>query len=283
MRLKSVNMGWKKNKNMVDDATSSLSNTNLKSSLKKNVIPISSIADLGNAISEIQNQLCLLIGKSEGEVSSELKALMEGYINKANESVELKVKLESLNGLSEELKTEIARLRETNRNLIHELQNAREILKNLEVEFNTLQASSKKAEQEYKEKIKELKNQNEEYENISNQREDEMTQIKLEHENSRQELLDQNFKYRQNEQELIIQLDNFKKQVEEFEILLKEQKEEIEFKTKEIEYKDALLNQLIKQATTEKLNDKVKIQDKEFDLPNVLLDKNQNKKKNWFF
>ena len=69
----------------------------------------------------------------------------------------------------------------------------------------------------------------------------------------REEQLDLNFKLRQNEQELTNQRDNLRKQVEEFEILLTEQKEQLELKTKEAEYKDALLNQLIKQATTDKL------------------------------
>ena len=56
-------------------------------------------------------------------------------------------------------------------------------------------------------------------------------------------------------------------------MLLKDQSEKLELKTKEVEYKDALLNQFIKQATTEKLK-----------LQNQLTEnKAEKKKKLWFF
>ena len=65
--------------------------------------------------------------------------------------------------------------------------------------------------------------------------------------------MDQSFKRKHGEQELLIERDNLKKQVEEFELLLKEQEEQIDYKSKELEYKDAFINQLIKQSTTGKL------------------------------
>ncbi|MBI2996370.1 MAG: hypothetical protein HYY52_06660 [Candidatus Melainabacteria bacterium] len=248
--------------------------TDLKPASRKNVIPITSLTDLGSAISEIQNQLSILIGKSEDDVSPEFKALMEGYINKANESEEIKAKLENIASLKEELKVEISRVRETNRNLINELQSARETLKNLESEFNNFQLTSKKTEQEYKDKLKIVKHQNEELENKIKGMTEEHDGIRQEYENFRKESLDQNYKFRELEQELKIQNDNMQKQLEEYEMLLGEQKEALEFKTKEIEYKDALLNQLVKQVTNEKL----RIQNI---APNIA-NKKEDKRKGWF-
>ena len=90
----------------------------------------------------------------------------------------------------------------------------------------------------------------------------------------KQEYADQNYKYRQNEQEIIIEKEKLKKQVEEFDVILAEQKEQIEFKTKEAEYKDALLNQLIKKTTT----DRVMAQEATDNTENQ-----QKKKKGWFY
>ena len=267
---------------------STVSKTDTKLSSRKNVIPITSISDLGNVVGDIQNQLTLLINKLDSDVSPEFKALMEGYVNKANESEEYKVNLENIKTSHEEIKAEIAKVRETNRSLIYELQNAREVLKKLEQELNNYQESAKKAEEGYKSKIKDITRQNQEQENKIKHLEEEkskvheemntkFSELEQEHQKLRQELLDQNFNFHQKEQELTIERDNLKKQVEEFEVLLKDQSEKIEFKSKEVEYKDALLNQLIKKATTEKLKTQnfQEIQDSK--------EKQQKKQKFWFF
>ena len=255
---------------------------------KKNVIPITSLSDLGTVVGDIHNQICELIEKLDNDVSPEFKALMEGYVKKANETEELKVNLGNITSKYEEQKTEILKIRETNRTLIHELQNAREVLKKLESELSTYQSISKKNEEEYKERIKFLTGENEGLENELNTAEEEQLKIKEEIENKyseltksneklRQELLDQKFKFHQSEQELIIERDNLKKQFEELDSLLKEQAEKLELKSKEADYKDALLNQFIKQTTT----DKLKIQEP---APlNLVQDKPQKKRKFWPF
>ena len=157
---------------MADEVLSSSFNktekTEIKLSTRKNVIPITSITDLGTIVGDIQNQLTLLLEKLNDEVSPEFKALMEGYVNKANESEELKINSESIKSKHEGLKTEIKQVRETNRNLINELQSSREILKNLESQLNNLQMVSAKTEEEYKNKIKILNSQVIEYENKIN-------------------------------------------------------------------------------------------------------------------
>src|SRR3989338_6829750 len=173
---------------------------------KKNVIPITSLSDLGTVVGDIHNQICELIEKLDNDVSPEFKALMEGYVNKANETEELKVNLGNITSKYEEQKTEILKIRETNRNQIHELQNAREILKKLESELNTFQTISKKNEEEYKERIKTLSGENQELENELNIVEEEKFNVKEEieskysematsNEKLRQELLDQKFKF----------------------------------------------------------------------------------------
>lgn len=262
--------------------------TEIKLLSRKNVIPITSISDLGIVVNEIQNQLNILISKPEDNTTPEFKALMEGYVKKANEVEELKVNIENFKSQHEELKSEINKVRETNRNLIHELQSAREALKNLEYELNIFQATSNKSEEEYKIKIKSLNEQIRINENTIKELEDESIKVREEfdikaaeiiNENERlkQECQEQNFKSRQAELELTSERDSLKKQVKEFEILLKEQHEQIELKSKEIEYKDALINQLIKQATTDKLPAKSTILSEE--TRNM---DNKNKRKNWF-
>ncbi len=260
--------------------TPTLSKTDIKASGRSNVVSITSISDLGNVVGDIQNQLALLINKLNSDVSPEFKALMEGYVNKANESEELKVNLENIKSSHEELKVEVSKVRETNRNLIQELQIAREILSKLEQELNTHQELSSKSEEEYKGKIKLLIEQAEKNKSIIKILEEEESSFNDEREKLRQELLDQNFAFHQREQELTINMENFKKQADEYEALLKEQSEKLELRTKEAQYKDALLNQLIKKATAEKL----KIQEFDSDeLGNLISqEKQQKKKKAWF-
>ncbi len=272
---------------MADEVVqTSVSKTEIKLTQRKNVIPITSLSDLGTVVGEIQNQLTLLIGRLENDVSPEFKALMEGYINKANETEELKVKLENIISSSEGLKTEITKVRDTNRNLIHELQSTREALKRIELEFNNFQESAKKTEEEFKAKVKKITQENNDFESKIKLLEEEKSSLERQYETKLQEvtenlekvrqgMLDQNYKFHQSEQEITIQRDNLSKQVEEFSILLKDQAEKLELKTKEVEYKDALLNQFIKQATTEKLK-----------LQNQLTenkDKPEKKNKLWFF
>lgn len=239
---------------MADEVlSSSFNKVGSKLSTREKIVPIGSMADLGNVVGEIQNQLSLLLQRLNDDVSPEFKALMEGYVNKANESEELKVNLDNAKFKYEELKIEISQLRDSNRTLVVELQGAREILKNLESQLSMLQALSTKTEEEHKNKIKELNLQLLDYENKINNLEEENIKVSQKHEELRQEVLDQSFKFRQAEQELTIERDNLKKQVDEFQLLLKEQNEQLDFKGKELEYKDALINQLVKQATTDKL------------------------------
>lgn len=247
---------------MADEVLSTTASRSEKSEIKlsgrKNVIPITSLSDLGTVVGEIQNQLSLLIEKLNDEVSPEFKALMEGFVNKANEAEELKVNIENTKNKYDELQAELTQIRSTNRNLIQELQSARETLRVLESQFNTFQAATNKAEEENKNKIELLTKHKLEYENKVKQLEIEKEELKQCHEEQRQALLDQNFNLRQNENELMSHRDNLKKQVDEFELLLKEQQEQIELRTKELEYKDALFKELIKQATLEKLKPQVR-------------------------
>ena len=260
--------------------------TEIKLSPRKNVIPISSLSDLGQIVGDIQNQLVLLNRKLQSDVSPEFKALMEGYVNKANETEGIKVNLDGLKSSYETVKADITQVRDTNRNLINELQCAKEALRNLESQLNTLQEAMKTSEERYKEKInlinkhrqdqenkiRQLEHdkleQTKEYKERLNQLEEEKKQVVEEKEKIRQpleakltelignqdklklELVDQSFNFKQGEREYTRQIESMSARIKEFEALLKEKDEQIVLKTKEAEYKDALLNQMIKQKTT---------------------------------
>ena len=264
--------------NIIDNDVDSLplNKGDTKSSLRKNVIPITSISDLGSVVNELQSQLNLLIGNLSNNTTPEFKALMEGYVNKANEVEELKIKIENTLSRHEELKSETSKVRETNRNLIHELQCTRDTLKNLEYNLNTFQASSNKREEEYKEAIQNLDQQIEEYEKNKKELELKIKEIIDSQGRVKQEAQDQNFKFKQTEMELITERDNLRKQLKEFELLLNEQHEQLEFKTKEVEYKEALLNQFIKQNAL----DKLPVKNTE---PITNKDNQNNKRKKWPF
>ena len=236
----------------------------MKKPLKKSLNPLTSILELEDAISVMQNQMNTLLEKVTDNVSPEFKALMESYIKKANEAEELKVNLENMRLHHEELKSEIFKVRETNRNLVHELQNAREALKNLEHEFRSLSVNFNKDEEEYKNKIqvltaklqefeKKLQSSEEENKEVKKETEKTISNLILENEKLKQENHDQSFNFRQQELELITQKDNLKKELDELMGLLREQNEQSELKTKEIEYKDALINQFIKRGVADKL------------------------------
>ena len=257
-----------------------------KPAIRKNVIPITSISDLGNVVGDIQIQINQVINKLNAEVSPEFKALMESYVKKANEAEELKISLANIISSHEELKAEITKVRETNRNLVQELHSAKEILKNLEFEFNTYQESSKKNEELLREKMKRLTVQNHETESKLKELEEEKENILKEgdskiyeyiqyQEQLRQELLDQSYKFSKREQELLLERESIIKQLKGFEFLIKEQNEKVELKSKEVEYKDALLNQLIRHTTNEKLIN----QEDESKTKDI---KNQKKRNNWF-
>lgn len=208
----------------------------------------------GYLVDDIQNQLILLMRKLEGEVSPEFKALMEGYVNKANEAEELKVKLENISSTQEGMVEEIEKIRETNRNLIHELNSGRDVIRDLEFQLSNLQVAVKKSEEEYKEKIDSLKEENKEYKEKTKKSDEEKAIIKEENERMKMEVSSQNFEFRQKEREMAGEIESLNKQLDEQEVIILEQREQVDFKTKEIEYKEALLNQLIKQTTNEKFN-----------------------------
>ena len=256
--------------------TTQLKKSDSKLSYRKNVVPITSISDLGSLVGEIQCQLSILIAKLESDTSPEFKALMEGYVNKANKNEELKVNLEDISFKYEALKGEVDQLRETNRTLIQELQNTRDILRKIELEFNSYQDLAKQTEDNYKSKIKEFTKQNIEYTDKIKTLETKIGELEENQDKTREEYSKEIFNYKKNEQELVIENGNLKKQLEEYEILLNEQREQLDFKTKEAEYKDALLNQLIKKTTSDKLLNSGKAEEQ-------LKETNPKKKKGWLF
>lgn len=224
-------------------------------------------SDLKSVINDLSSQIVMLSRKLECEdVTPEFKALMDGYIKKANESEELKVKLENLTYSCEIVKADLIQLRDLNRNLSGELQLAREAIRNFETQINMLQMANDEREKLHKEKVKEITKKSQDYEDkiseleqnkseIKNQTEKRIVELIKTQENLKQEISDMDFDFRQRERDLINEIDNLNKQVKEFERLNREQQEKIELKTKEAEYKATLLNQMAKNMSKDKEED----------------------------
>ncbi len=208
-------------------------------------------ADVENQLINIEKQLSEIVDKQKNGVSAEFNALMDGYVNKANESQEFKVKSQHLEGLYEELKIEAKTLKESNKKLKEDLEATKEALRMSESDIKRLKIESETAKTNYKDqinnadeerdtlksKLKELQLQNDQ--NIQN------------YNNIKSELLEQKYKVKQFEQEKQVEEETQKRTTRETSKLIEELKEKLELRTREVEYKDALLNQLIKQVSVE--------------------------------
>lgn len=216
---------------------------------------------LRSIIAELQSQIALLDHRLHTEdVTPEFKALMEGYIKKANESEELKVKLEDANTKLETAKCDLTQLRDANRDLTNELNSTRETLRDFEdkIQNNERMSESAKSEQrskllDYRKKIDEAEDKvvrlEDEKSEIKEQMEKRVVELIKSQENLKQEISDMDFDFRQRERDLINEVDKQGKQIKEYEKIVKEMEEKLELKTKEAEYKATLLDQIAKQST----------------------------------
>lgn len=228
----------------------------------KNIIPFQKKNDdLSAMISDLQEQLSLLNKKLDGnDATPEFKALMEGYIKKANESEEVKARLQSINDSYDLLKSDLVQLRELNRNLTQELNESREKMRDLEYQINSLETGSLQLENNQKEKYREAQKKIQTFEEkmfdlekekntLKNQYEKRIMELIKSQESLKQELSDMDFDFRQRERELIAEIDDLNTRTKDYENILKEQEEKLSFKTKEAEYKASLLDQMAKQAS----------------------------------
>lgn len=202
-------------------------------------------------LKRIEDQLNSIVEKQRSGVSAEFNALMDGYVNKANESQEFKVKFESVHSQFEELKIEIRSLREDNRKFKSDLEAAKEALRSSESDLQRSRKEAENAKMHYDEQVSDLVEERERLKNKLKQLMDHKDKSATEYNDLKAELLEFKYKAKQLEQEKEVEIETARRSVRESTKMIDELKEKLDLRTREVEYKDALLNQLIKQVSTE--------------------------------
>jgi chromosome segregation ATPase len=208
-------------------------------------------SDVEMKLSKIEKQLRHIAERQSSTVSPEFNALMDGYVNKANESQEFKVKYTHLETVHDELQTEYKKTLEENKKLKQDNEAAREALRMSEADLQRLRKDLEIAKQRAEEHINNLVQERESLKSKNKQFFEDQEKLQKELNEQKSELLEHRYKTKQLEQEKHVELENQKRLVKEANKLGDELKEKLELRTREVEYKDALLNQLIKQVSTE--------------------------------
>lgn len=220
--------------------------------------------ELALVVKDLKDEIRDLTEHKSQEVSSEFKALMDGYVSKANESEGFKVKYEHIVGNQEELKVEIKEVKENNKRITSDLEATREALRHSEADLKASQNQASYAAKDYQEQIANLsqdkstlKEKLQKLEELkdaaAHQSEVKIAELNKEIEELRDELLEANHKNKKLEQEVLIDQENFERSLRDSEGLIKELKEQLDLRTREIEYKDALLNQIVRDASNDTL------------------------------
>lgn len=195
----------------------------------------------------ISSQLAELVEKAQANVSPEFNALMEGYVAKANESETIKVKAQHVHTQHKEMKAE--------------LQNTRDDLKRIKVDLEASKEALRSSELDLSAEKTQFSN----YKDMSSQKISDLSQDKLQlkdrvaelerdngnllEENSRlkSELLETQHRVKEAQQDGTIELEDAQRKIIDLDSEIIELKEQLDLRIREIEYKDALLNQLVKQ------------------------------------
>lgn len=202
-------------------------------------------------LKRIEDQVNSIVEKQRSGVSAEFNALMDGYVNKANESQEFKVKFEQINSQTEELKIEIRSLREDNKKFKADLEAAKEALRSSESDLQRSRKEAENTRMHSEEQISDLVEERERLKNKLKQLMDHKDKSATEYNDLKAELLEFKYKAKQLEQEKEVEIETARRSVRESSKMIDELKEKLDLRTREVEYKDALLNQLIKQVSTE--------------------------------
>lgn len=202
-------------------------------------------------LEKIEKQIGSLLDKQSSGVSAEFNALMDGYVNKANQSQEYKVKFEHLENLYEDLKIEAKTLREENRKFKADADAAKEALRMSELDLQRARKEADHSKVQFEEQISSLIEDRERLKNKVKQLTDRTEKSAQEYNDIKAELLEHKYKAKQLEQEKQVELETQKRSMRETNKVIEELKEKLDLRTREVEYKDALLNQLIKQVSAE--------------------------------
>lgn len=207
--------------------------------------------DFETQLSKIEEQLSAIVDRQKNGVSAEFNALMDGYVNKANESQEFKVQAGHYETLYEELKLETKTIKEENKKFKADLEATKEALRMSESDIKRLKSEAEQAKNTYQEQITSLTDEKEQFKLRLKDVQGQNDQNLQNYNNIKSELLDQRYKSKQIDQERQVEQETYKRTGRETSKLIDELKEKLELRTREVEYKDALLNQLIKQVSAE--------------------------------
>lgn len=202
-------------------------------------------------LENIESQIQKIADKQASGVSAEFSALMDGYVNKANESQEFKVKHDHLESVHDDLKAEFRTVKEDNKKLKLDIEDAREALRLSEADLQRTKTNSETAKTSFEEQIANLIDERERLKTKVKQLSDSGEKLQQEYNDLKTELLDYKYKSKQLEQEKQVEIETHKRSVRETNKIMEELKEKLDLRTREVEYKDALLNQLIKQVSAD--------------------------------
>ncbi len=238
-------------------------------------------SQLESKLEKITKEINAIAERQRSGVSPEFSALMDGYVNKANESQEYKVKYEHLEKTFDELKIEYKSLQEDSKKFRSELEASREALRQSEMDLQRNRKESENNRMHYDEQISSLIEERENLKSKLKQLMDHKEKSSQEYNDLKAELLEHKYKAKQLEQDKQVEIESARRSVRESNKIIEELKEKLDLRTREVEYKDALLNQLIKQVSAEETyskNDENFSNNSNLDLNyNTILEKTQER------
>ena len=202
-------------------------------------------------LEQIQKQIDFICDRQKSGVSAEFSALMDGYVNKANESQSYKVKFEHLEGLYEELNLEHKTTREDLKKSKADLEASKEALRMSESDLQRAKRDTDNSRLQYEEQISNLIEEREKLKSKVKQLMDHKEKSAQEYNDLKAELLENKYRVKQLEQEKQVEIETQKRTARENHKIIEDLKEKLDLRTREVEYKDALLNQLIKQVSAD--------------------------------
>jgi chromosome segregation ATPase len=201
-----------------------------------------------NLLGDIKSELKVLAEKQEHKVSPEFSALMDGYVIKANESETLRVKYQHVESHYEELKLELKTQKAQNRQLGSDLDSVREALKLSELELSKFKRDFDHTRQDFQDKSDALQNEKEALlRKIKELMAWKETTEQLCNE-MKAELVEYNHKVKQLQQENLIEKQTAERSLREGQKVIQELKEQLELREREASYKNALIEQLVRQT-----------------------------------
>ena len=204
---------------------------------------------VNSLLEEIRSELKVIGEKQEQKVSPEFNALMDGYVSKANESESLKAKYTHVESHYEELKLELKNQKSLYRQVAADMDATREALKLSELDVSKYKRDLEQSKFDFEQKIAELIDQRD----ALGEKVKELTAWKEQNDFTsnelKSEILEHKHKIKQLEQERQIEKETTSRKLRESERLVQELKQQLDLREREASYKNALLEQLIKQTS----------------------------------